>query len=870
MSLLFHRDPIPAVTDTVDPQFIGTPTAGAASWRSTGAYQLILLQALVSILLSYQLLFSPAAILPRAYLEVTIFGLLLIPLALLVMPSAVLGTSAFAGGLLLFDTILTSGIIYLSGDVSSDLYLTYFIIILMSASSWEFKQKIALSVVLCAAYGGVLVLAAGPTGALQEGQLIRITILLVMSVFYAVVTKTLYEERQENAALIGYIVERKRAEDALRDSEERFRRTFEDAPIGMALVSSDYRMFKVNKSLSAMLGYTEQELSQMTFVDITYAEDVDSDVRLAQQVFKGELASYQLEKRYLRKDGEIVWGLLTATAIRGQHGSSPYGLAMVENISERKQTELRQVMQLAVSQVLGEAHTLKDAAPRLLQCLCQTLGWELGEIWEVDRDTSRLRFVANWHAPTAKIAEFVTSTDRMTFASGIDLPGRALAGGEPAWIQDVADDPTFLRASLAKRVGLHGAFAIPIRSGPNISGVLQLFSQRVCVPKTELVGLMVDIGIKIGAFVRRKRAEETAHASEERFRLAVDYAHDAIFYLDGNNVILWANRQAEVVSGQSMDNIVGRTLIAVFSHQPLVKAQLASIDLGRSSSTLLEFEVFLSDGRSVWVEMNATPVQRDGTVVGRLVVARDRTERKHMEHQLRQSDKLATFGTLLGGVAHELNNPLFMISGYSQLGKEQLKQGQKEELADSLHAIQEAAQRASAIIQRSLAVARSATGARTPCEVSGLVRRALDFATNDLAIHKIELRSNLPPTPPVLADPQELTQVFLNLINNARQVMVSANGRGVLTITSTLTEDPPNRWVEVRVVDDGPGISPVHRNRIFEPFFTTKPEGQGTGLGLSICHRIVTDLKGTLTCESEPGHGATFIIRLPVMSGLNN
>jgi PAS domain S-box-containing protein len=574
MSLLSHRDPMSAVSASVDPRVIALPTARAVSWRDTGAYQLILLQALVSIVLSYQLLFSPAALIPRAYQEVTILGLLLIPLALSVMPSAVLTASTFAGGLLLFDTVLTSAIIYLSGDVSSDLYLTYFIIILMSASSWQFKQKITLSIVLCAAYGGVLFLAAGPTGALQEGQLIRITILLVMSVFYAVVTKTLHEERQENAALLGYIAERKRADDALRDSEE-------------------------------------------------------------------------------------------------------------------------------------------------------------------------------------------------------------------------------------------------------------------------------------------------------RFRLAVDYAHDAIFYLDGHNVILWANRQAEIVSGQSMDNLLGRTLIAVFSHQPLVKAQLASIDLGRTSSTLLEFEVFLSDGRSMWIEMNATPVQRDGAVVGRLVVARDRTERKGMEHQLRQADKLATLGTLLGGVAHELNNPLFMISGYAQLGAEQLKQGHKEELADHLQAIQEAAQRASAIIQRSLAVARSATGARTPCEVSGVVRLALDLATNDLAIHKIELRSNLPPTPPVLADPQELTQVFLNVINNARQVMVSANGQGVLTVTSTLTEDPPNRWVEVRVVDDGPGISPAHRSRIFEPFFTTKPEGQGTGLGLSICQRIVTDLKGTLTCESEPGQGATFIIRLPVMSRLN-
>jgi PAS domain S-box-containing protein len=131
----------------------------------------------------------------------------------------------------------------------------------------------------------------------------------------------------------------RQAVEALRESEERFRLTFEDAPIGIVIVDSDYNLLKVNKALCQMLGYSEQELTSLTFVDITHPEDVEKDVRLAEQVFKGEIPSYQLEKRYVAKNGEIVWINLTATVIRDQDGKPRHGLGMIENIAERKRAE---------------------------------------------------------------------------------------------------------------------------------------------------------------------------------------------------------------------------------------------------------------------------------------------------------------------------------------------------------------------------------------------------------------------------------------------------------------------------------------------------------------------------------------------------
>jgi signal transduction histidine kinase len=220
----------------------------------------------------------------------------------------------------------------------------------------------------------------------------------------------------------------------------------------------------------------------------------------------------------------------------------------------------------------------------------------------------------------------------------------------------------------------------------------------------------------------------------------------------------------------------------------------------------------------------------------------------------------------LDGVAHELNNPLFVISGYAQLAIEKVDRGRSDGLTKDLEAVLEATQRATDVIKRFMGLARSAPGRYEPCEVTSVVQRTLELMANDLTIHDIEVRTAFQPDlPPLLADPQELTQVFLNLVTNAKQAM-APHGRGTLTVTTALVRTRHGPGVEVRVADNGPGISPENLSRVFDPFFTTSPVGGGTGLGLTITHRIVTGLGGTLTCESRPGQGATFIARLPAQS----
>jgi len=236
------------------------------------------------------------------------------------------------------------------------------------------------------------------------------------------------------------------------------------------------------------------------------------------------------------------------------------------------------------------------------------------------------------------------------------------------------------------------------------------------------------------------------------------------------------------------------------------------------------------------------------------------------QRELQQAEKLAALGTLLSGLAHELNNPLFAISGYAQMALEQVTQGRYEGLAEDLAQVRTAAKRAIAVVDRFLRQARPADGRFEPCEVNTLLKQTLDLMANDFTIHQIQVHTQFHSGPaPIFADPQALTEVFLNLFTNARHAMVQAHGRGTLTVETTSRSTGPDKdHLEIRVTDDGPGIAPDQLTRIFDPFFTTKPAGEGTGLGLFVSHQIVTELAGTLTCESALGSGTTFIIQLPV------
>ncbi len=262
------------------------------------------------------------------------------------------------------------------------------------------------------------------------------------------------------------------------------------------------------------------------------------------------------------------------------------------------------------------------------------------------------------------------------------------------------------------------------------------------------------------------------------------------------------------------------------------------------------------DGRIIDVEVSVNYLKDGG---GRMIsFIRDITERKKMHEQLIAQDRLASLGELTAGVAHELNNPLTSVVGFSEL---LLEQNLSTDIKDDLDIVHSEAQRAARIVDNLLTFARKQHEGKSLTDINEVIRKTMELRINEQKNNNIKAIIRLAPDlPEIMGSAFQLQQVFLNIIINAEFFMLEAHRKGTLTIVTEQAGDS----IRATIADDGPGISVENMKHIFNPFFTTKEVGKGTGLGLSICHGIITEHGGRIWAESKLGKGATFIIELPV------
>ena len=411
---------------------------------------------------------------------------------------------------------------------------------------------------------------------------------------------------------------------------------------------------------------------------------------------------------------------------------------------------------------------------------------------------------------------------------------------------------------------------VPIRTRDDrLSGILILgekLSQQTY--SVEDRRLLMAVSHQMAMAVDNARLYEETKESEEKLRLMYDSMTSGIAVLDLSGYVTQVNEaMLRIYDYDRKEEIIGRHSFELVASEDKIKAaENLERTLVNGNSTNLEFTL-LRRGGSKFPAYVTNTVLKDalGNPLGFITVTEDITQRKEAEERERRlqqelnlAGRLASIGELAAGVAHEINNPLTGIMGFSE---RLLRKSTDEKSKRYLEIIYGEASRAAKVIENLRTFARRKEPKKELANINDILQKALEMRIYELRTSSIEVVANLTSgLPQILADFHQILQVFLNIIINAEQVMNETNRRGKLVVNSQEHQG----YIRVTFTDEGPGIPRQNLDKIFDPFFTTRGGKGGTGLGLSICHGIVAEHGGKIYVRSKLGKGATFFVELPL------
>ena len=584
-----------------------------------------------------------------------------------------------------------------------------------------------------------------------------------------------------------------------------------------------------------------------------------------------------------------------------------------EQIDRREEVELTLRRRLEMERFLAAA-TAVFVGPRSEGIQAAVVGSldKIGELMDVDRayvcrvDEEAMETLFEWNAPGIETrSESVRRVPcehcpwwmgRLRSLRSIVVPD---VGGlhadasrerevlEAQGVKSIVAVPMVLDGDLVGFIGLDAVGRLRDWS-PEDMDVLEAYSR-------------IMVGVLEG-----RRMQDALRRNERKYRDLVENLSEGIWLLDGEGTTMFANPSLARMLGCSLDDLEGASVFDFLdeSHRDMMRDRLAARQRGKSEQYETEFE--RRGGGKVFAFVSASPfLDEDGEYLGSRALVTDMTHLKELRQELLRAQKLESIGQLAAGIAHEINTPTqyvinnldFLQEAFAAFGEvlqaldplleavasggdaaghaERLKHRMEElgigyfvsETPDSITDSMQGLERVTTIVKGVKQFAYPSSGTMESVDINEAIRSTITVSTNEwkyVADLDADLDPDLPLVPLLLG---EFNQVLLNLITNAAQAIgegLAGGGKGRITVSTRHDGD----WVEVRVADNGPGIGDDIRERIFDPFFTTKPVGKGSGQGLSICHTIVVEKhKGAIACESEPGRGSTFIIRLPLGAG---
>jgi signal transduction histidine kinase len=601
--------------------------------------------------------------------------------------------------------------------------------------------------------------------------------------------------------------------------------------------------------------------------------------------------------------------------LRNEQGEVLGCVGLALDVTERRGAERRLVIEREVTEALGEAADLREAAPRILRALGEGLGWDYGGLWTVDRDGNVLRQEDTWQARGVDVSEFIATSRDVAFARGEGLPGSVWATAEPRWIVDIADEARFPRLRSASAAGLRSGFALSIRLNGRVVAVIEFLSCELRHPDPDVLEMVTALGGVLGHFMERKKAEEAlqAHTRQQQAVAALgEYAlatPDLGAVMDEAVVVIARTLDVEyckvlelLPGGEALwlragvgwaKGLVGRTMVpsgadsqagyTLRVETPIIVGDLRSEH--RFSGPPLLREHGVVSGMSVIVPGLTKPfgvlgahtitqrtftdddvhfLQAVANVLAAALRRRDTEERLGRERaeaeRLVEVDRLRSEFVAL--VSHELKTPLTAIRASVGLLETSAVERLRSEEQELLTNTRLSAQQLGILIDDLLAYNQLAAGTLQfdpqPVDLREVVGSAMQAVQSLFQEKDQRLAVDLPSPLPVLGSTIELEQVVINLLANANRHTPSG---AQITVAGWVA----GQHVRLSVADTGLGVPDEELEAIFRRFYRprTTPTA-GSGLGLAIARELVERHGGRIWAESEPGQGMTVRVTLPM------
>ncbi len=459
---------------------------------------------------------------------------------------------------------------------------------------------------------------------------------------------------------------------------------------------------------------------------------------------------------------------------------------------------------------------------------------------------------------------------------------RTLLSGKHTICNDIANDPLFAPwRSEALQRGYRSSASLPLMVNGELFAVFNLYAAEPHFFDDEELQLLDDLAVDMGLALeihdieqQRRRAEEELQASEERFREVVENIHEVFWVTDpAKSQILYISPAYQAIWGRSCESLYESPHSWLDAIHADDRERVAEADKSQQVGGDYDeiYRITRPDGSVRWIRDRAFPIRDAEGAVHRVVgTAEDITERRQLEEQFRQAQKMEAIGTLASGIAHDFNNIISAILGNAELALADIDPGHPA--SESLKEIETAGLRARSLVERILTFSRQHPQEQSVVALPPLIEETVRLLRATLPAG-LELTTSLSPSAPnVLADATQIQQVLLNLGTNAWHALDGMAGRIEITLDAVDLDGQaagefdairPGRYACLKVSDSGRGMDASTLARAFEPFFTTKEPGKGTGLGLSVVHGIVHRHGGTVTLTSDPGNGTTCRICLP-------